>query len=419
MSLASPHSSLEELGTQLEGRSLLDYMVDHTEGDVSIPYKEDNLDEEAYVQAVMDIHFDETYGTPFWRKKMDELGFDPREEVESIEDLRKLGEADEEALRERPVQDFMPRLFARAERGSWDKYDEVEPDLSMYDLSKSSGSTGKKKIMPWREPLSDEAAEWYSHNFDVRDIDAGNWIVTGPSGLYEGQMVEAAKKRGQNAYFNGVETRRLKPQTKELGQLTNNPLGFAKEALTNPGKVPAALQGLARMKYSLQAMEEDLESEEVEVLASVPAVTKRAHGMLESDSTVSNPGDIEAVIMSGMEVNEKILDEVSGMYENAEIVPMYATSFTGPNFDNPDTEDLEYQSLNPFISFGVIEQGGEPFQSREEVEYGERGQVVLNHLSEGFLWPNQTERETAERREPSDTLGTDGDGIADIRPLDS
>lgn len=413
-----PYSSLEALGEELDDRSLLDYMAEKTDGDVSVPYKGESIDEEAYVQAVMDIHFDETYGTPFWLEKMDDLDFDPREEVESIEDLRMLEEADEEALRDRPVQDFMPRLFAAAERGSWDSYEEVDPDMSMYDLSKSSGSTGKKKIMPWREPLSDEAAQWYSHNFDVRDIEAGNWTVTGPSGLYEKHMTEAAKRRGQNAYFNGIETRRLKPQTKELGQLTENPLGFVKGALTNPGKVPEALQGLARMRYSLQAMEEDMESEEVGVVASVPAITKRAHGMLESDNTVSDPEDIDAVIMSGMEVNEEIMEEVSGMYENADLVPMYATSFTGPNFDNPESEDLEYHSLHPFISFGVTGQSDEPLQERGEVEYGERGQVVLNHLSEGFLWPNQTERETAERRRPSETLGTDGDGIADISPLD-
>lgn len=417
MDETSPYSTLEELGKDLEERSLLDYMMENTGGDVEIPYKGGSLDEDDYLNAVLDIHFDEEYGTPYWRERAEELDFDPREEINSLQDLRKLGEADEEAIINRPVEDFMPRLFAQAERGSWGSYEDVDPDASGYDMSKSSGSTGKKKIMPWREHLSEEVAQWYNHNFEIRDIETGNWVITGPPGLYENQIREASKLRGQNAFFNGVETRRLKPQTKELGQMIENPLGFAKGSITDPGKVSDALQGAVRMKYTLQAIEEDLQSEEIGVVASVPQIVKRVNGMLESDETVSEPEDIGAVLMSGMSVDEETHQEVSNMYENAEIMPMYATSFTGANFDDPESESMEYHSMHPFINLDVIEQGDRPYEERESVEPGERGQVALNHLSSGFFWPNQTERETAQKTRPSNTLGTSGDGITDIRPL--
>ncbi|MFB6158571.1 MAG: hypothetical protein ABEJ95_02810 [Candidatus Nanohalobium sp.] len=418
MSQALPYSSLEELGEELEDRSLLDYMAEHTDGDVSVPYKGESLDEEAYVQAVMDIHFDETYGTPFWRERMDDLGFDPREEVESIEDLRMLGEADEEALRERPVEDFMPRLFARQERGSWESYDEVKPDPAGYDMSKSSGSTGKKKIMPWRVHTSDEMIEWYNHNFEIRGLEGGNWLIAGPPGLYEEHTTEAAARTGGVPIYNGFQTRSLKPQMKDLGQAFGQPVEFLKEAVADPGKVPSALEGMVRSRYIEKALEEDLQSERVEVIASVPKIVERMHGMMDSEETVTDPEDIQAILASGMSVDQEFLENAGEMYPNAEVIPMYATSFTGANFDDPESDEAEYHSLYPLVDFNVLERTGEPLEEREEVDYGERGQVVFNHLSSGFLWPNQAERETAVRNEPSESFESNGDGISSLRPLD-
>lgn len=414
-----PYESLEELGDELEERTLLDYMIENTEGDVQIPYRGDSLDEEAYVQAVMDIHFDETYGTPFWRDRMQNLGFDPREEIDSLQDLSQLGEADEEALVESSVEDFMPRLFADQERGTWESYQDVGVDMSGYDMSKSSGSTGKKKVMPWRKGLSEEVADWYDLNFEIRDIsDEGNWLIAGPPGLYEKQITKAAENRGEIPFFSGIETRKLKPQTKELGQMMGETGQFVREALTNPGKVKSAVEGLIRMKYTMQVVEEDMESEEIGVMASAPQLVDRAYEMLESDATASDPEDMQALLLSGMGVDEDTINRMEQNYQNAEVIPMYATSFTGANFDNPRSEDLEYHSISPFITFDVVEQDKTDFSQRDQVDYGERGQVVLNHLSEGFLWPNQTERETAERRKPTEVFGSSGDGIADIEPLE-
>jgi len=388
-------------------------MVENTRGDVEVPYKNDNLDERAYVQAVMDIHFDEDYGTPYWLEHANRLDFDPREEIDSFQDLSKLGVADEEALVERPVEDFMPRLFSRNLEEA-DNYSELVPDPSAYDMSKSSGSTGKKKVMPWRKHLSDEVSDWYNFNFELRDIDGGNWLIAGPPGLYEKQTRSAAEKRGGFPLFSGIETRRLKPQLKQLGRLSEEPYSFLKDSVTEPGNIKEALEGLVRMKYTLRAMEEDLQSEEVGVIASAPEPVERVHGMLESDDARSTPEDVNALLMSGMGTTQETVDRLEQKYPNAEAIPMYATSFTGANFDNPKSDDFEYHSIHPFISFDVVE--SEETGLGDTVDYGERGQVVLNHLSSGFLWPNQTERETAERRFPAELFGG-GDGIADIRPL--
>jgi hypothetical protein len=50
-----------------------------------------------------------------------------------------------------------------------------------------------------------------------------------------------------------------------------------------------------------------------------------------------------------------------------------------------------------------------------KVAYGERGQVVMNHVSKSFLLPNNLERDLATRIRPLD--GMVGDSVADVTPV--
>ncbi|MDY6777390.1 MAG: hypothetical protein SVU32_01880 [Candidatus Nanohaloarchaea archaeon] len=403
-----PYGSLDELKDELEERSLLDYMVEHTDGDTMVPHKGESIDEDAYLQAVVDIHFDETYGTPYWREQLDELDFDPREEVDSFDDLAKLGEADEEALKERPVEDFMPRLFHSGAADPGDTYETLEPDPSYFDMSKSSGTTGKKKIMPWRKSVSEEIVEWYTHNLDLRGTEDGNWLSMGPYGLYEKHLEGAANEQGGILHFSGVETRKLKKQARHLGKLFENPVKGVKNAWS-------AFKGFLRMNRGLEVLREDLQSEQVENIASVPQVAKRLYDDLDSEETVSSPGDIETILVSGAAVTEEAVDELEDLYQEADVVPMYATSFTGPAFDHPGTEGIQYHSLEPFMTVEVLE-GGEDYATRDEVEYNERGQVAFHRIGEDFFWPNQTERESAVRKEGTSIF--ESDGVAAIESLE-
>ncbi|MDT7538348.1 MAG: hypothetical protein QOI82_1933, partial [Actinomycetota bacterium] len=49
------------------------------------------------------------------------------------------------------------------------------------------------------------------------------------------------------------------------------------------------------------------------------------------------------------------------------------------------------------------------------VPYGQRGQVVMNHVSKSFLLPNNLERDMATRMRPLD--GQVGDSVADVTPV--
>jgi hypothetical protein len=49
------------------------------------------------------------------------------------------------------------------------------------------------------------------------------------------------------------------------------------------------------------------------------------------------------------------------------------------------------------------------------VGYGERGQVMMNHISKNMLLPNNLERDLATRITP--LAGKVGDAVADVSPV--
>jgi hypothetical protein len=75
-----------------------------------------------------------------------------------------------------------------------------------------------------------------------------------------------------------------------------------------------------------------------------------------------------------------------------------------------DDDPCIFDPFSPYITFSVVE----PDTGRT-VAYGERGQVVMNHVSRSFLLPNNLERDMATRIPPLE--GQVGDSVADVTPV--
>jgi hypothetical protein len=75
-----------------------------------------------------------------------------------------------------------------------------------------------------------------------------------------------------------------------------------------------------------------------------------------------------------------------------------------------DEDPCIFDPFSPYITFSVVD----PDTGRT-VEYGERGRVVMNHVSRSFLLPNNLERDTAIRIQPPP--GQVGDSVADVKPV--
>jgi hypothetical protein len=90
-----------------------------------------------------------------------------------------------------------------------------------------------------------------------------------------------------------------------------------------------------------------------------------------------------------------------------------STMVLGGAPERPDLTDDDpciFDPFSPYITFRVVD----PDTGRR-VAYGERGQVVMNHVSKSFLLPNNLERDMATRVRPLD--GNVGDAVADVTPV--
>ncbi|MGW1783715.1 hypothetical protein ACWCQQ_32005 [Streptomyces sp. NPDC002143] len=78
-----------------------------------------------------------------------------------------------------------------------------------------------------------------------------------------------------------------------------------------------------------------------------------------------------------------------------------------------DDERCTFDPPAPWAAFHVVDP-----EARERVACGQRGQVVMNHVSKGFLVPNNLERDMAIRVEPPNGKGTAvGDSASGVGPV--
>ena len=67
---------------------------------------------DAWVREVIQWHFDPATGCPFWLNYAQNLGWDPRERIQTYEDLAQLGAFQDEWLRGGPVRRWVPKAYA-------------------------------------------------------------------------------------------------------------------------------------------------------------------------------------------------------------------------------------------------------------------------------------------------------------------
>ncbi|MEV8089636.1 hypothetical protein [Streptomyces nigra] len=69
-----------------------------------------------------------------------------------------------------------------------------------------------------------------------------------------------------------------------------------------------------------------------------------------------------------------------------------------------------FDPISPNVFLSVVDPG-----TGQQVAEGERGEVVVSHVSKSMLIPNNRERDTALRVRPAD--GHAGDAVADVAPV--
>lgn len=338
-------------------------------------------DPDEFVRAAMDWHFDPDTGSAFWLARAASLPFDPRTDIRGWADLALFPNMANE-LREVPVAELIPRGYG------------AEPDIvGVFD---SGGTTGAPKRVPMLRDWWRESIRRHSDQLDLRGAPRGvDWLTLAPSGPHAiGSFVPAvARLRGGVAFQIDLDPRWVKK-------------------LVLRGET-AQLAGY--LDHVLEQAEFVLRSQRIGVLMLTPPLLERIAARPDLVQLIND--SVRAIVWGGARMDAdtrylyrtEIFPEVllHGVYGSTMILGQ-AEERAGSAVTDP----CIFDAPAPWVSFGVVDPA-----SGRPVDMGDRGQVVMHHLSRAFLMPNNLERDLA-TRVPA-PAGAPGDSVADVGPVDT
>jgi hypothetical protein len=348
-----------------------------TESVLDLPLREVH-DVDEFVRAAMEWHFNPDTGSPFWLRRAEALDFDPRTDVKGHDDLALFPNIVNE-LRDMPVEDLIPR-----------GYGDRPPIVGVYE---SGGTTGAPKRVVFLRDWWDQVLAEVSTRLDTLGFPRdANWLSMTPSGphVIGETMVRLARDRGGVAFFVDLDPRWVKKliadgRTEEADAYTAHLFEQARFLLRTQRISVLMITGpmLARL-----GQHDDL----------VDLVNEKVHTVLWGGATL----DPDTRDLLRTEVFPEV--NIRGGLGSTMIGG-------GPVLERPDTADMPvFDPLSPAITFSVVDP-----ETGRKVAYGERGRVVMNHVSRSMLLPNNLERDLAVRVES--LPGMVGDAIAEVYPV--
>jgi phenylacetate-coenzyme A ligase PaaK-like adenylate-forming protein len=334
---------------------------------------------EELIQAAMHWHFDPATGSAFWLRKALTLDFDPRRHIHSLADLARFPNVVDE-FRAVPYEDLIPRGYGQ------------HPDIA--GVFESGGTTGPPKrvvyLADWFDRLMTWMVGWADARGQPRDV---NWLAIVPSGphFFGLQAREAARRRGGYAFMVDFDPR------------------WVKKSIT-----AGRLDEVGRYAdHLLEQAEFILRSQRVEILMTTPPIIER---LTRSDRLVDLVNaSVRAIQWGGasMDADTRHLLRTE-VFPGIDLAGGYgSTMVLGSALERPGLRDDDpciFDPFSPYVTFAVVDP-----ESGREVDYGQRGQVVMHHISKSMFVPNNLERDTALRiRGPA---GHAGDSVADISPV--
>lgn len=337
------------------------------------------VDPEEFIRAAMEWHFNQETGSAYWLERSKSLDFDPRKDVKSIEDLALFPNIVNE-LRDVRVEDLIPRGYG--------------PHPDVVGIYESGGTTGAPKRVVVLRDWSDRMGVWMNANLDMHGFPRNvNWLAILPSGPHmAGELTRRqATERGGIRFTVDMDPRWVKKRIA---------VGKIEEA-------EAYAEHLVEQAAFL------LRTQDIGILNTTPPVLER---IARHDDLVELINQKVKGIMWGgahMDADTRYLYRTE-VFPGVKIVGNYGSTMalggTSERLGLGDDDPCIYDPPSPFIIFTVVD----PNTGRR-VGYGERGQVVMNHLSKNMLLPNNLERDLATRIAP--LAGQVGDAVADVSPV--
>jgi phenylacetate-coenzyme A ligase PaaK-like adenylate-forming protein len=331
---------------------------------------------DAWVQEIVDWHFNPATGSPFWLDYAKNLDWDPRREIKGYDDLSRFGFFQDEWLRGGPVRRWVPRAYA---------------DRPIY-VFETGGSTGIPKS---RISVDDFRIDYEAFSATLPDEffpPGSDWLMLGPSGPRRLRLAveHLAQFRGGICFLVDLDPRWVIKLIKRR-----------QSEMTEKYKQHVIDQGLTLLKAHGN----------IKCLFTTP---KLLEALCEKVS-LKRVG-ITGVFCGGTEMTpqfhrlavEELLD---GVY----FAPTYGNTLMGLAVHKPrlpeDNYAVIYYPPAPRAVIDVVD----PNDPERVVDYGETGRVRLTTLTREFFMPRFLERDEAER-EPACEMYP-WDGVRNVRPF--
>jgi phenylacetate-coenzyme A ligase PaaK-like adenylate-forming protein len=347
---------------------------------IDLPRTEPVADPQAYLREAMQWHFGHQTGSPYWLNRAKTLDFDPLTDVKTFEDLALFPNIVDE-LRDVDVRDLVPA-----------GYGPNPPTPSVYESGGTTGAPKRVIVLPdWEEQVS----EWFAEDMmDQPALCNGGLLMVGPSGPHLfGQM-----ERNQAAELNSV-----------LFTIDLDPRWVKK--LVARG---AADEVSSYVEHIIDQAGFILRTQDVTLITTTPPLLEAIARHDELVDVINQK--VLRIQVGGAHLVEDTRDILHEIFPNVTLRNEYgSTMILGAAHTRdaqPENGPVIHDARSPYITFSVIDpETGRP------VPFGERGQVVMNHISKGMFLPNNLERDTAIRvRGPE---GQVGDSVSEVRPVET
>lgn len=331
----------------------------------------------SHLQEIIQWHFSEETGCPFWLDWKAKAGWDPREEIKTYEDIVKFDHFQDEWLRDEKNERFVPKGMGGRP----------------FNIFETGGTTGlPKQRVGWDDYKHDY--EQFGDNLDEEFFPKNaNWIMVGPTGPRRLRLAveHLANYRGGSCYHVDLDPRWVKKliARKEMDQVE---------------------------RYQQHVMEQAVEIIKHRDIGCI-FTTPRLLAQIGERISIPNHG-IKGCFCGGTSMTPEIVrflqEEV--LEDKAQFVPTYGNTLMGLAMSVPgelkeNGYSVTYWAPQPRAVLRIVD----PEDTAKTMEYGEYGRVELTTLTKEFFMPRFLERDEAIRRKPHAKFGWDG--VGDVRPF--
>jgi hypothetical protein len=344
---------------------------------------------DAHVREIVQWHFSPETGCPFWLDFATKLPFDPRREIRTFDDLRKLPPFEDDWLRGGPVRRWLPRGLA---------------GKPVY-VFETGGSTGTPKarlqVEDWRIDY-----ERFSKTLSDKTFPPGSdWLMLGPSGPRRLRLaIEHLAQHRKDASGNGGIAFCVDLDPRWVIKLIKR--GAIQEA--NLYKQHTIEQALTILRSH----------DNIRCMFTTPKLLEALAERIDLPRY-----GITGIFCGGTELTPQFHRFArEELIPGVDFVPTYGNTLMGlathkpfapadPAAPRPEDFEIIYHAPQPRAVLEVVD----PSDPARLVEYGQQGRVRLTTLTRETFIPGFLERDEAIRRPPCDPYPWDGCG--NVRPF--